>query len=124
MNAPEAWNVFPALTKLRDCWAANETLLPIFCGTTPGVSCSRSKKLPRPSGMFSHQLRRYTARHFGGGGVDQFGAGRGNRDLLGGRAEFEFDIEVSGLRGLDRAVGNWCRFKSFGGDGDGVSAAR
>src|SRR5215813_10939846 len=51
MNAPDAWKVLPASTKFSDR-AAKERFCPAFCGTTPGVSCSRSKTLPRPSGRF------------------------------------------------------------------------
>ena len=57
MNAPDAWKVLPACTKLRDCWANETFVLPKFCGTAPGVSWSRSKKLPRPKGMFSTSSR-------------------------------------------------------------------
>ena len=124
MNAPEAWKVLPACTKLSDCWANDTLVLPKFCGTVPGVSWSRSKKLPRPSGIFSTSSRRDAAGHLGGGGVDELGAGGGDGDLLAGGADFELQIDVRRLSRFHGAVGDGGGLEALGGDGDGVGAGQ
>ncbi len=93
-------------------------MLPKFCGTAPGVSCSRSKKLPRPRGIFSTSSGVTLPVTSAEAVLTSSAPARGNGDLFAGGADFEFEIDVRRLGGLHGAVGNGGRFKAFGGDGD------